>query len=257
VAVPAVEPALREQMWRLFERYYSDVDAQTFARDLATKDHVVVVRDAADGSLQGFSTLQRIHARVGGRRVSAVFSGDTIMDRRHWHTGELTRAIGGYLARTWLADPLGTTCWFLVSKGYLTYLLLPRNFPEFYPRRDHPTPPWAEELVARLARERFGSFFRPDRGVVVFDTPHGRLEEGVAPIGQAELAQPDIAFFAQANPGHASGDELCCVGIVDARMLLFQARKRLRKALRGRAPSRSAACPESSSSSSISPGSPG
>jgi hypothetical protein len=38
----------------------------------------------------------------------------------------------------------------------------------------------------------------------------------VAPIDTGLLERPDIRFFVAKNPGHAKGDELCCLGRVDA-----------------------------------------
>ena len=39
---------------------------------------------------------------------------------------------------------------------------------------------------------------------------HYHLKPGVVPLDAAALADPDIAFFLEKNPGHAEGDELVC-----------------------------------------------
>jgi hypothetical protein len=101
--------------------------------------------------------------------------------------------------------------WFLISKGYRTYRFLPVFFREFYPRHDTPTPP---EVLARL--DAFGSIKFPARydsaaGVVRADGDGCRLRPGVADIPPPRLSDPHVRFFAEQNPRHALGDELCCL----------------------------------------------
>lgn len=234
VPVERLTGADRARMWEIFERYYADVSRETFERDLAGKNHVILLR--ARGEIQGFSTLQLLSARVHGRPVRAVFSGDTIIESEYWGQTALQKAFFRYIVRQKLARPLVPFYWFLISKGFKTYLLLARNFPEYWPRRERPTPSWQAAVLDTLARSKFGDSWQPERGILHFATPQGRLRESVAPIGPAELAVPDIRFFAERNPGHQSGDELCCIGRVDARLAFSYPGKLMRKLLRGRKP---------------------
>ncbi len=211
VPVRALTPHVQDALWALFARYYADVDRPTFQRDLAAKDHVILLEDPAAG-LAGFSTLQVYDRAVHGRRVVCVFSGDTVIDRAYWGQTALQRAFLAYTMRVKAAHPLTPVYWFLITKGYKTYLLLTRNFPEHWPRHDRPTPAWQAAVMDALARERFGDAWRPDLGLLRFSSPAGRLRDDVAPIDPALLAAPDVAYFAQRNPGHAHGDELVCLG---------------------------------------------
>jgi len=217
-------------MWELFASYYTDVVRATFEVDLDGKSHVILLRDADDDSLQGFSTVLRTVTRVQGRQVAAVFSGDTLVAKPYWGQTALQRAFYGYIGRTKLRYPLTPVVWFLISKGYRTYLLLARNFPEFWPRRERPTPPWPAAVLTQLARERFGDTFDAERGIL--SAGGGRLQSFVAPIEEASASDPDALFFETVNPGHANGDELCCIGFIDARMFIFYAGKTVRRSLR-------------------------
>ena len=114
-----------------------------------------------------------------------------------------------------LRSPLLPTYWFLIAKGYKTYLLLSRNFPEYWPRHDLPTPPWQQAILEALATEKFGDDWNPALGVVCHDEPLGKLRDSVAPISDSELQHPDIRFFTEKNAGHVHGDELCCLGRID------------------------------------------
>jgi hypothetical protein len=52
-----------------------------------------------------------------------------------------------------------------------------------------------------------------------------RLLETTAPLTDAELADPDIRFFAEANPGHAEGDMLLCLCPLDLKNWISVGRK--------------------------------
>jgi hypothetical protein len=135
LAVPRdLDRRSRDAMWQLFTRYYADVRRSVFEADLDEKDHVILLRDEGDGSIRGMSTLKVYDHTIAGRRVRAVFSGDTIIDAAYWGQSALHWAFLGYLVRVKLRSPLTPVFWFLISKGYKTYLLLARNFPTHYPR---------------------------------------------------------------------------------------------------------------------------
>ena len=227
VAVGQLDPATRQAMWRLFERYYDGVSEATFQRDLDGKRQAILVRDP-DGAVQGFSTLTWSRGRHGGRRYLALYSGDTVLERAHWGDGALQRAFGAALVRLKLLHPADRAYWFLISKGYKTYLLLARNFPEHWPRRAAAMPAWEASLLDRLARERFGAGWDPATGIIRIPAG-GRLRSGIAPVEPRLMEDPAVAFFVAANPGHADGDELACLGRIRPWLPFQYAAKRRRR----------------------------
>src|SRR5436305_8122577 len=91
----------RERLFALYELYYEGAERTRFFEDLDEKDCVIVLIDdngGADGLVRpprdsaasaspivGFST-QKVFALD---HVRVLFSGDTIIDPRHWGTQEL------------------------------------------------------------------------------------------------------------------------------------------------------------------------
>jgi hypothetical protein len=222
----------REAMWRLFERYYADVDRARFLDDLSRKRDVVLLKDPVDDSVQGFCNLQVYPGVAAGRPYVAVFTGDTVIDPAyHGQTKALHRAFFNYLVACKLRQPRTMVFWYLVSKGYKTYLTLTRNVPVHWPRHDLATPAFEAAVLDDLGRRFFASAWRPDRGVLCHPDAQGRLKEHVAPIGEAELRHAEIRFFVDRNPGYATGDELCCLGLVDRTLLTHFTAKVLRRAL--------------------------
>lgn len=231
VAFAELTDSVRDAMWGIFTSYYDAVTRATFDQDLAKKRDVILLRDSGDGSLRGFSTLTLFNREIGGRRMVAIFSGDTIVDPDYWGQAVLQRAFFSYIIKTKLRHPLRPVYWFLISKGYKTYLLLSRNFPEYWPRHDRATPPWQSQLMAELASSLYPDAWKPELGLLQFPSGMGSLREGLAPIRADMLGHPDIQYFVQKNPAHARGDELCCLGKIDWRLAISYPFKLLRRAL--------------------------
>lgn len=239
VRVTALRPETIEAMWDLFARYYADVERSTFDADLADKRDVILLYDAGDRSLQGFSTVVVYERELEGRRFVAIFSGDTVIEEAYWGQRALQFAFYRYLVRTKLRHPLRPVYWYLISKGYKTYLLLARNVPNHWPRHDRPTPAFEQRVLDHLGADRFGADYDAERGVLAHPVCVGRLKGWVAPIDAELLRYPDIRFFAERNPGYTRGDELCCIGKVDLGLvtgslsrLVLKPGRRARRALR-------------------------
>lgn len=217
VPVAEVDPALLGRMWAVFDAHYEGVDRAQFEADLRRKDAVIVVEDGA--RVAGFSTLVALTGTAGGRPYAALFSGDTVVDTAYWGQGALQRRFIVELARFWWRSRHVDAYWFLISKGYKTYLLLTRNWIEAWPVRGARMPPVVSAVRDDLATRLFGAAYDPSSGVVRFDPPVGRVKTGVAPT-EAAGGDPDVAFFVTVNPGHARGDELCCLGKLSPALFL-------------------------------------
>ena len=209
VAVEDVTAGERAAMFALMDRHYANVSRDVFERHLAEKRWVIRLAREDTGELCGFSTQMLLDVEVDGRPIKALFSGDTIIDRRCWGDHALMLA-GGQLAVKLIDEhPFEELYWFLISAGYKTYRFLPVFFRQFYPRYDQPTPPAAMRVLDSLARGKFGR--RYARGVVCADDWQYRLRDGIAELSAERLSDPHVRFFAGSNPGHVQGDELCCL----------------------------------------------
>lgn len=200
----------REAMLALMHRHYDNVRPEAFFADLSEKLWAILVRDP-DGTLRGFSTQTVLRGHAAGRPFRALFSGDTIIDRDHWGDPILAHAWGRLALSLIDRGGEGELYWFLLSQGYKTYRFLPLYFHEFYPRHDRPTPAEVKAVIDALAGSRYPGAYDPKAGVVRSGPSQYRLREGVADLDPARLRDPHVAFFAASNPGHAAGDELCCL----------------------------------------------
>jgi hypothetical protein len=211
VEVADLSPGSRDEMFSLIDRYFAGMSRATFDADLNEKRWVIQLLDSATGSIWGFSTQTLWEFEVDGRQVSAVYSGDTIVDRDHWGSNLLAQLWGQFVISLIDERPDSELVWFLISMGYKTYRFLPVFFREFYPRHDAPTPSWTRAIIDAAARFKYASAYDASAGIVRAGPKACRLRAWVADVTAERLRDPHIRFFAERNPGHARGDELCCI----------------------------------------------
>lgn len=211
------------RMYALYDAYYAETSADRFARDLAAKDYVIEL--SSDGELRGFSTLALLAFDVGGVRRRAIYSGDTIIDHRYWGEQALASAFCRLAGALKAADPDVPLYWFLITKGHRTYRYLGAFSREYYPHPSRPTPESAAQCLDALARARFGEAWKPALGVVCFERSQGQLRAPWTEPRPALAARAEVRFFLERNPGHARGDELCCLTELDAPNLRSYARR--------------------------------
>ena len=202
-------------LYDLLERHYDYVTWRQFEADLAEKDNVIVLRDA-NGRPCGFSTQKLMRVEVDGRPVRAIFSGDTVIDRSHWGEQELGRAWCRYVGQVRAAEPETPLCWFLISKGYRTYLYLPLFFEKYYPGCAWPTPAAEQRVLDALAYAKFPDHYNCETGLVVFPESRGNLKPELAIVPSHRLNNPHVRFFLSRNPSYALGTELACLAEISA-----------------------------------------
>jgi hypothetical protein len=210
VDAAALGEADRRAMYALYSRYYEASSWRLFAADLAAKDHALLLRDET-GAVQGFSTLAVYERSFDGRPARVIFSGDTIVDERHWGQQALAFAWLRLAGRIKAARPEVPLYWLLISKGHRTYRYLPTFSRAFHPSPDAATDADLASLRDYLARDRFGDAYDASAGVVRFAESRGHLRAEYADVPEPHQRLPEVAFFLARNPGYARGDELVCV----------------------------------------------
>jgi hypothetical protein len=230
------DPALPwDEIWALIQRFY---EAEREPVEELIKHHgsIALYRAADDGRLVGITALDVYPAEFEGRKVAVIFTSHVMLDEAFRGHNLLQRLGWRTYLRTRLRFPFHTIYWFFDSFGYKSYLLLPHNFRDFWPRRERPTPPWELGLMNQLAVQMYREAWQPALGIVR-RTGHKRLRPETAPL-QAEFDRdPDLAFYARANPGHAEGDMLVCLCPLTLRNLVtlgVRARQRARRRVQRR-----------------------
>lgn len=222
-----------DEMFKLFEIFYENVSFARFKVDLLAKTKVIILLDNGK-KIQGFSTFYDFDFFHQKKNIRVLFSGDTIIAPDYWGTSALTMEFLKNMILLKLKYPFRPVWWFLISKGYKTYLLLANNFLEYYPRFDRGTPEVHQELIASLSEKFYPGKFNSRTGVIEFEAnEHEHLKESIAPITNELMEKyPKIKFFNFQNPGWRKGDELACIGEVDPLLGIIHPFKILKKLLK-------------------------
>jgi hypothetical protein len=211
VAVDQLTSVQTERMYAVFSKYYFHHTREQFLKDLAEKDHVILLLDSQLKTIQGFSTILRVPLEKYGVRGVGFYSGDTVLEKDYWGSGTLGIAFLMHLWQEKIKSPFQPVYWFLISKGYKTYLLMANNFRHCYPRVEESTPAPLKKLMDDFYSDRFKADYSAGEGVIHFQDETCCLKEDVASVTQELLKNPRIAFFAEKNPNWNRGHELCCL----------------------------------------------
>jgi len=212
VPVTHLDQKICTEMFGIMQNYYDGITLENFSADLAKKSDVILLIDFDNGRLCGFSTLVWKKMVVDKTEVIGVFSGDTVLERKYWGNPSLGISFLTYLFFLKLRNFRMPVYWFLISKGYRTYLLMAKNFPECYPVENKATPKFEKSLMDAFYGSHWKEAYQPERGVISFVGDTCRLKEDVAPITrQMREKMPAIQFFERANPEWAKGEELACI----------------------------------------------
>jgi len=224
-------PAQIEEVWLFLSRFVKR-SRPAFEAALPSVQDVVLFRDGA-GALRGFVGNKLLDVVWQGRSHVIFFTAWTWIDpaaRGH----NLLQGLGlkMYL-RTRIRHPWARVYWMMFSSTYKSYLLLPRNFVEFWPRRGAEWPERERELVRVVMEQDADPDWDPQAGVVR-RRGASRYREGVVADEPEALQDPDVRFYAERNPGQDQGDTLIALCPLSARNLWSMVSKAVRRR-RGRA----------------------
>ena len=198
-------------MFELFAAHFDNVDRQAFRRDLSAKDWIVRIGDGHPDSegVLGFTSLRHVSLKSHGKALQLLYSGDTIVAPKARNAT--------LFVRTWISSVQWLTryyrtpdlYWLLLVSGFRTYRLLPVFWREFLPSFRGRGSAVDRDRMRAAATTLFEDRYDADAGIVRFASPQicRADRDGIA---ASRLRNPDVAWFAEHNPGYAAGDELVC-----------------------------------------------
>lgn len=198
-------------MYRLMDATFANVRRNVFDADLAAKQRVILVSEPDSRELVGFSTQVLLGPDDLGVPVRVLYSGDTVVERRHWGDAALAHVWGRYahdLIKQYDDEPL---YWLLTSKGFRTYRYLPMFFHEWHPRDGQRVPPHERHLIDLLGNHLAPQRYDAETQVIRGGGGKDFVRPGISdPDGRA-ASDEHVRFFLERNPHHRRGDELCCL----------------------------------------------
>lgn len=204
-----------KQMYDLYAKYYENTSLDVFLSDLSKKSGVILVTRAANDEIVGFSTQTFFDIQVEGKRVRGIFSGDTIIEQAYWGNNALANTFYRRLIIERIKRPFVPFYWFLISKGYKTYLLMTNNFYNYYPNVNGKDDQY-RRITDAYCQQLFPEAFDREKMLLDFGESYVRLKGDVASITPDLVsANPHIAFFEKVNPSWRRGTEVPCLAACD------------------------------------------
>jgi hypothetical protein len=220
-----------DRMFQLMQLHYENIHFEQFKADLMEKDDVILLHDKESKVIQGFSTLLKVPMTVNKKQIIGVFSGDTVLNKSYWGTTALGKAFLKYLWQVKATHLSKPTYWFLISKGYKTYLLMANNFKTHYPRFEKSTPQHFKDVMNAFYSKKFSENYIAKNDLIRFTKPSCHLKGDIAEISPTHLKIPRVRFFQSKNPNWHKGDELTCIAEMTFWMPLAYSIKKLFKGI--------------------------
>jgi len=203
----------RDALWTVYASFF-DTDRAAFDLAVGRADEVLRYHDPAGGRLCGMGLLSAYSERHQGRAFRVLWTSAVCLEPAYRGLNAIHRAGLFRLALERIRHPFSNVYWCFDTFSYKSYLLLPRNLAEYWPRRDQPTPAWESGVLEVLARRHGREAWNPTSGII--RAQGRRLRPGVADVPPHD-ADPDIRYFLDRNPGHAAGERLPCLCPLNAR----------------------------------------
>jgi len=230
--IQEIDSAFSVKLYQLLASCYENVTWARFQSDLAEKDFIVVLNDAASGEPKGFSTQQILFANLDGKPIRALFSGDTIIEPGYWGEQELVRGWCRIVGQLLAEDAVTPLYWLLISKGFRTYLYLPVFYHEFWPRYDRDTPERIKGILDAFASSKWPKYYQESSGLLEFPESFGNVKSEIADIPIARMDDPHVQFFLKSNPGYMKGSELVCLAPISLENTKSIGRRLIQQAIR-------------------------
>jgi hypothetical protein len=213
-----------DEIWGLTERYI-DTTRPHYERKLLALPEVGLWR-VRGGELAGLVSLDVYPVVWRDQRRTIIFTASVVTEERFRGRNLVLKTGLRLLMREKLRRPLVPVYWLFDTYSYKSYLVLARNFREFWPQRDRAIPEDKAAFMDHLATQRYGSSWNRVAGIAR-NSGYKQLRPQTAPIDAKLRSDPDVRFFEAANPGHREGDMLVCLAPLSASNL-FNAIKRAR-----------------------------
>ena len=218
----------KARMWAIYRQYYQYSEASFMAR-IATNTHYAFYW--AGDQLVGFTGLRLDRLQGQDRPRLLIYFGQTVVEAAY-RGRSLLHATGTRLV--WRCLPFllrgGRLYWWCDALTYRSYLAFAKSLKTFFPSRHQATPPAIQELFDYLGQAHYAGTYCPQRGTVA--KPARYVSDRSVALRPADLADPDIAFYAQANPLHGEGHGLLTLAPVTGANLLRLTQRLLRRAFK-------------------------
>ena len=196
-------PETIEYMWSLYENYYA-YSKESFLERMKKNNFFALY--LVDGFLVGFTGLRINRTQINGKNRLFIYFGQTVIDKAH-RGKSLIPLAGIKLCKMFFWDLLRSKAYFWEDcLTYKAYHVFRKTLADCYPLQRQTMCP---DILA--VRDYIGKTYYPDTYCPQSGTIHKSVnwvEDPSVRTNSQKLGDPDIQFYAEANPLHSQGHGL-------------------------------------------------
>lgn len=203
-----------KRMFFLMQENYDYISLENFKKDLKNKDYIGVLNDNKN-RIQGFTTYVINPKNYFNKHYNILFSGDTVISENFIGSQALTKGWAESVAYFIKKYPTKKLLWYLMSKGYRTYLYLPFFLQKYYPALDkNRNNLKLKKIINEFSNHLFPESWNEKTGIIKFKKKLGQIKLKHI-LKSSEKKNKHIEFFIEKNPGYINGDELVCMAEIN------------------------------------------
>lgn len=205
--VQKISESTTEEMWSLYKKYYSYSETYFRERIHARNTHFAFFYRGEQ--LVGFTGLRINRLRVQGRKVLLLYFGQAVMEKAY-RGKNLFRRMSIKVGWQYLKDILFSEgyCW-CDAVSFKSYMFFAKGMADMYPSYKAETPPVEQEIINHIGQTFYPETFCPNTGIVRKE--ENFVTDPTAQVKEEYLQEPNIQFYAKANPGYSKGDGLLTI----------------------------------------------
>lgn len=192
--------AQKAEMWAVYRGFYHYSEAY-FMERISRNTHFSLYLHA--GQIVGFTGLRIDKTRLNGRRQLLLYFGQTVIARAFRGQSLIQTTALLLVLKYWKAWVLSDVWFWYDALSYKAYLASAKCAHEMYPSCRRTMTGIARQVRDFAGKTWYGEAYCPRTGTVA--KPANVLNDAAVHISPDDLDNPDVAFFARANPRYAEG----------------------------------------------------
>ena len=218
--------SVRDQMWRLYNRYYQVEPASFFAR-FAGNDYYALYKKG--DRLIGFTALRLKEIKTPYGKFMTFYVGQSIIDKNFRNRSLIPQTCVKVVAKNFALNPFQPLLVWCDSLTYKPYLAFAKATTEYYPTYKKQTPDYIKAVRDELGKHYYGENYDPATGTVAKDKVI--VDDPSTAISEKDLQNPDIRFFTEANKNYRQGHGLITIVPANAKNFAYCFKRCLKKQL--------------------------
>jgi hypothetical protein len=240
IPIELINDEIRREMFEIYKKYYQDRNYTDFNSDLKKSNHkndfldieeiylqkkyndldgfddVLLIRELKSNKLIGFTLHKILKIKLEKKEYIIITNGDTVIEKEYWGKTDLNWKFflyGWNLKQNYRQE----IYWFLLSESYRTYLMMSKNFINYYPNNKNKKPSNIENKMIKYLSYYFGGKELVEKDgfcLIEYEKNDGKVNLEYAMIENI-MKDDDIQYFKKLNPNYVNGDFLCCLSKFD------------------------------------------